>query len=329
MDQACRPRLGSVVEKRASRNLAPRMPYCWEFLGNNNCSYGVQYIVPPPIFPQAGRMTVLTQMRKPRKVIVLILLYPFVVAGLIWFVIALFWGAPFFSAAAGIAFVSGNILMSVLLIYYRHKTRHQWINAEAAKWLRSRARHRGGRKAVRLLLLLPSVFALWVLSFLPLATHVIVHPSSRYLPNFRIPIPWTWIALSVCVGDNCWADAVISSKGRGRFGATPFWPTAQLSVVTFGTMRGEYYNASDWRPRGVGQVTTMALKLGDMPLTCWQYLAQMDLYDRYLIGLPAEVPAWRVVCANRVFYAHFFGRAEDLPAFYGVLQRVVPIDNQA
>jgi hypothetical protein len=246
-----------------------------------------------------------------------------------WFVIALFWGTPFFSAAMGIAFVSGNILMNVLLIYHRRKTRDQWINAEAAKWLRIRGLHDEGRKAVRLLLWLPSVFALWVLFFFPLATHVIIHPSSRYLPNFRIPIPWTWTALSVCVGDNCWVDAVISSKGRGRIGATPFWPTAQLSMVTFGAMSSEYYDASDWRPEGVGQVPTIVLRLGDMPLPCWQYLAQRDLYDRYLIGLPADVPAWRVVCGNRVLHAHFFGRAEDLPAFYGVLQRIVPIDKLA
>jgi hypothetical protein len=242
-----------------------------------------------------------------------------------WFVIALFWDTPFFSAAMGIAFVSGNIFMNVLLIYHRHKTRDRWINAEAATWLHTRARRHGGEKTARLLLWLPSIFALWVFFFLPLATHVIIHPSSRYLPNFRIPIPWTWTALSACVGDNCWADAVISSKGRGRIGATPFWPTAQLSMVNFGIIRHEYYNPSDWEPRRVGQLTTITLKLQGMPLTCWQYLAQGELYDRYLIGLPADGPAWHAMCVNRAFYANFFGRAEDLPAFYDVLQRIVPI----
>ena len=96
-------------------------------------------------------------------------------------------------------------------------------------------------------------------------------------------------------------------------------------MVNFGTW-SEYFDASDWKPTDVGQITTVDLKIGDMPLTCWQYLSRRDLYDRELIGLPAEVPAWSVTCANRAFHTDFFGRAEDLPAFYRVLQHVVPIN---
>lgn len=262
--------------------------------------------------------------RKPLTVIGLITLYPFVMAGLVWFVVALFPDAPD-GAALLIVIVAGNAVMNALLIYYRRKTRDRWIRAEAAKWLRNRSRHKRLHRAAHLLLWLPSVFALWVLIFLPLATHLIIHPSSRYLPDYRIPIPWTWTALSVCLGEECWAEAVISSKGRGQFGVTPFWPTAQLSMASFGTPYPEDFNLSHWRPRGASQMTEMELKVGASPLVCWQYLAQRDLYNRGLIGLGSDVPLWEVVCVNRTFDAKFLGRAEDLPAFFSVLRRTARV----
>jgi hypothetical protein len=263
--------------------------------------------------------------RKPLAVAVLIILYPFVIVGLMWFVIASFEDedAPFFGVALITVFVVGNVLMNALLVYYRHKTRERWIRAEAAKWLNRRGRRKERHKAARLSLWLPSIIALWVLLFLPFATHVI-HPSSHYLPNYRIPMPWAWTAVPVCFGDTCWVDAVISSKGRGRFGMTPFWPKAQLSMVSFGTTRSDYSDASDWRPRGVSQLTMADLNVGNMPLKCWQYVSPNDLFDRQLVGLGADVMAWSVVCGNRTFYANFFGRAEDLPAFYSVLRHTSP-----
>ena len=69
------------------------------------------------------------QVRKPLRVIVLIVLYPFVIAGLIWFVLESFPGAPFEDAALVIVTVFGNVLMTGLLIYHRHKTRDRWIRA--------------------------------------------------------------------------------------------------------------------------------------------------------------------------------------------------------
>ena len=263
--------------------------------------------------------------RKSLAVPLLIILYPFVVVGLMWFVIASFEDAPFFGAALLAVFVTGNVVMNGLLIYYRHKTRERWIRVEAAKWLDRRARRKERHKAARFLLWLPSTCALWVLLFLPTATHII-HPSSHYLPKYRIPIPWAWTAVPGCFGHTCWVDAVISSKGKGRFGMTPFWPTAQLSMVTFGIPISDGYDDSDWEPRGVSQLTMVDLNMGNMPLRCWQYASQSDLFNRQLIGLAADVTAWNVSCSSRTFDAFFFGRAEDLPAFYRVLQHTSPIN---
>jgi hypothetical protein len=87
--------------------------------------------------------------RKPLAVAVLTILYPFVIVGLMWFVIASFEDedAPFLGVALIAVFVMGNVLMNALLVYYRHKTRERWIRAEAAPskfivW--SCARERGG-----------------------------------------------------------------------------------------------------------------------------------------------------------------------------------------
>jgi hypothetical protein len=259
------------------------------------------------------------QVTKPISFVVIAVLYPFVIVGLMALVDILFRDAPFEGEALLSVFILGNVFMNALLIYYRHKNRDRWIKSEAAKWLHRRSQSRRSRKATRWLLWLPSIFAVWVLVFLPLATHV-THPSSHYLPGYRIPIPWTWTAVPVCFGDTCWVDAVISSKGRGRFGVTPFWPTTQLSMVSFGTTKSDYA-ASDWKPEGVSHLTEVDLNIGNMPFRCWQYVSQNDLFNRQLIGLGADVMAWNVVCSNGTFYASFFGRAEDLPAFYNVLQR--------
>jgi hypothetical protein len=289
--------------------------------------------VTPPDASFVANDTRLPQRREPLRVLVLIILYPFVIVGFVWFVVILFPVGPVRDAAVVIAFVFANFLMNFLLIYHRHKTRDRWIEAEASRWLRRRsqgtsiAASRWQRKLKRSILWLPSVCALLMLTFLPLATHITIHPSSHYLPEYRIPIPWTWTAVPVCVGEKCMVDAVISSEGIGRVGVTPFWHNAQLSMVAFASvMLPDYYDASDYMPRGLdtSQIKRVDLKLGNAPLSCWQYLSQHDLYDRQLIGIPADVSAWHVVCANRSFWASFFGMERDLPVFYNVLEHITP-----
>jgi hypothetical protein len=141
-----------------------------------------------------------------------------------------------------------------------------------------------------------------------------------HVSGYRIPVPWTWAAVSGCVGENCWMDVVISSKGTGRFGITPFWPTQQLSMATFEKLVAKNYEP-DWKPTS-SPASRFDLKFRDQSLTCWKYPSQDDLYDRQLIGLPADVTAWSALCSNGSFQAYFFGREQDLSAFFGVLERV-------
>ena len=46
---------------------------------------------------------------------------------------------------------------------------------------------------------------------------------------------------------------------------------------------------------------------------------------RYDFGAVAElIDLWSIVCHNRNFCANFFGRVEDIRAFYSVLQHTIP-----
>jgi hypothetical protein len=53
------------------------------------------------------------------------------------FIFTVFLNAPVYAFAQILAFVTSNTLMFGLLLYYREKTRHRWINEEAEKWLAS------------------------------------------------------------------------------------------------------------------------------------------------------------------------------------------------
>src|SRR5262245_22117568 len=51
---------------------------------------------------------------------------------------AYMFGADFAELVFSVAFLASNILIPILLIYYRHRRRDRWIQEEADRWLANR-----------------------------------------------------------------------------------------------------------------------------------------------------------------------------------------------
>ncbi len=92
----------------------------------------------------------------------------------------------------------GSSLTVVEFFLFRRRTRPWKIEYDAVAFELNRAerrlhprRARYKRIIGRTLLWAPSAVAAFVLLFFPVVSHL-VHPSSRYLLRYRIPIPWTF-----------------------------------------------------------------------------------------------------------------------------------------
>jgi hypothetical protein len=249
-------------------------------------------------------------------------------------------------------FLLGACASLVGFLLYRRKTRAWRIQYDAESWQLSRAARRlhPTRSKVlsicrRTLIWLPSAIAGFVLLFFPPATHL-VHPSSQYLEHYRIRIPWTyavypssgwgWDLASILKYSrqayNRGTQAVVSSNRRGRFGMTPFlvlpfWNTQQkVSVIVFSS-------DPNWVvPQAAVDASTdpathvRAFRLGGVELTCWQYPWPYGSET-----WPASEFTWVVNCNTPTgagrwsFHAHYYGRDEDLPAFYRLIESVTPV----
>jgi hypothetical protein len=129
--------------------------------------------------------------------------------------------------------IAGNAVLVGPILYYRHKTRHKWVEAEAERWLAHRARSSDqGRRCDRLvrklpwvpryLLWAPSACAMFVLVFFPAATQIWY---GHRVGNFTIPLPWRWTILQEYRDgvQPYWMEALMSRESVGRFGVNPFW----------------------------------------------------------------------------------------------------------
>lgn len=242
-------------------------------------------------------------------------------------------GIATLSAVLGL--IAGNAVLVGAILYYRHKTRHDWVEIEAERWLARRTRasteeYGCGRLVRKLpwvqrcLLWVPSACAMFVMAFFPAATQI------RYghrVGNFNIPLPWTWTILKEYddgVRAN-WMETLMSREGVGRFGVNPFWSTnPSFSEVWFvtapiGLDRGE---REQGRARtAAGQISTREVVLRDLTVTCWEFLRSQPSY-------PPLSGNWEIECeAPEVaryhdFQAAFVGRREDISEFYRVLRMV-------
>jgi hypothetical protein len=243
------------------------------------------------------------------------------------------------------ALVAGLVLTVFSVWVIRKKTEKWKLEYDAASWMANRsARQPRQARHIRLLrrylLWCPSVCAALVLFFFPVASHF-AHPRSHYLKHYRVPIPWTFTVLPSLgpLREYSYVDALVSSSGKGRFGVTPFWDSEQVfSRMSFGSVgpNGAFefdHKMMELRRDGAAQVSRRDFRLGDVAVICWQYLPQNRRGIRFWLGHSYDSRLlWEIACETPVdvhvrdFYASFYGRSEDISAFYTVLQRVTLTD---
>jgi hypothetical protein len=247
-----------------------------------------------------------------------------------------------------LALVTGLVVTAVSLIVVRRKTRRFKIEYDAANWMASRSYRKLHPTQARYLHLLrrcliwfPTLCAVFVLFFFPVASHI-VHPRSRFLRHYRVPIPWNFMVFSSSPGlpeEYSVVNALASSSGKGRFGITPFWDQEYVpSLMVFGSVgpNGSFetnHLASESRRNGAAQLSKRIFQLRRADLTCWQYLSPQSRAARFWLGHSYDDrPLWEIACETQVdvhdrdFYALFYGRWEDIPAFYNVLQNLTSTD---
>lgn len=235
-------------------------------------------------------------------------------------------------SVAVFAFFSALCLTLAGLLAFRRKTRRWKIEFDAAGWARSRnlsslypRRAKLKRLARRTLVWLPCVIAAVAL-FFPVASHF-VHPGSQYLRRYVIPIPWTFTVFSpLRFTDGTPVVVIASISGVGRFGVTPFWGDRHVfSCMAFWSSDRSY---SDFpgRPGGFRR----EFQLNSTLLTCWQYTPpKREDFQSWLFGTG---PHREVTCQTSLdlqypaFHASFYGREDDLAAFYSVLAAVRPVN---
>jgi hypothetical protein len=267
-----------------------------------------------------------------------------------FFVLGLAFAAGIFVADQGypriatlseaLGLIAGNAVLVGPILYYRHRTRHKWVEAEAERRLAHRARSSDvGRRCDRLvrklplvqrsLLWAPSACAMFVLVFFPAATQI------RYghrVGNFTIPLPWSWTILQEYRDgvQSYWMEALMSREGFGRFGVNTFWSVnPSFSEVWFVTAPDGTFGPDRRRREreraGIAEISKREVVLRDLTLTCWEFLRSHPSY-------PPLSGNWEIECESPEFTryldfrAGFVGRQADISEFYRVLQQVRTID---
>lgn len=238
------------------------------------------------------------------------------------------------------AFLAGLVLTVVAFCAIRRRSRPWKIEYDAIGWELTRAerklhpnRARLKRLAIRILVWVPSLLAFVVLFFFPTASHLI-RPGSQTLGPYRLYIPWT-LAIMPMPGLPAHSSVMVWAivDSRGGFGVTPFWRGEIFSSeMGFGSLKTDPDGSAsqaryeeEKRARAT-QLRRKEFQLGRVALTCWQYLPTPRLPNR-----SAGSGLWQVDCKTPVgvkgqqFYALFRGQDTDIPAFYKVIQTIVPI----
>jgi hypothetical protein len=238
---------------------------------------------------------------------------------------------------------SGWLLTIVGFVALRRKTRPWKIEYDAVGWALSKSERklhptfsRYKRVVSRILVWMPSVIATTVLLFLPIASHLI-RPGSQYLTHYRVSIPWTLMVSPVPgVSSDSFVAAFTLIGSNGKLGLTPFWQGEVFSSeMGFGSNlhvvdASESSNRiTERRHVGVTQLSRRGFRLGDLALTCWQYLPPEDWrYGRRSTGSAA---LWQIDCETPVglhgqhLYAWFHGREADVPGFYKIIEGIEPV----
>ena len=244
------------------------------------------------------------------------------------------------SKFAFVALLAGLILTTKLLVLFRRKTAQWTAVADAEAWLAQRSwrkLHARLAKYLRILqhgaLWLPSLCSVFVLFFLPAASHVF-YGGRQFVPHYRVAVPLNWLIIKSRRDNFIWT--FFSSQGAARYGFTPIWFSRRTpSSADF--FWSDPQDAEGWsRPEAElksGFTTHVAVRqfqLGAITATCYEY------WPTYNHGLGTSSSIFapdalrESLCSthpNGVDYnlrAAFFGYREDLPAFYDLLNSARP-----
>jgi hypothetical protein len=229
-------------------------------------------------------------------------------------------------------FICGVALTICIPLAIRKKTKDWKIKYAAEAWLERRSKppllpsqSRRSRILCRSLLWFPSICAALVLCFCPLASHPL---TSGKLIDYRVPIPWTWMIVYRYQNPGLVSSVhtLISSDGVGRFGVTPFWrkdasySTASFAAYTWSSSPEDKRQTDYLRRQNATDIATSEFTVGELHFACVEYMA---VYQRFpnLSGLSVQCEA-STTTGKGHFMAYFFGRREDIPAFYDVLHKV-------
>jgi hypothetical protein len=248
---------------------------------------------------------------------------------------------------AVIALLSGVFLTVVSISVFRRKTRQWKIRYDAVNWQLVRVerkihpvRARYKRAFQRILLCVPSATAALALFFFPVASHLL-HPDSRYLRHYRIPIPWTFTVFpSRLAEEYTFVNTLVPGGGNGRLGLTPFWSSrTHLSLMSFESLSSDApsfafnYDQRKSRRENATQVSYKVFQFKNVDFSCWQYIpSDRRGFSFWVTSWDLSAPVWEITCETPVdehrrnLSASFHGRQQDLSAFYNVVQGVSPID---
>ncbi len=247
------------------------------------------------------------------------------------------------SGPASTVLVFGCFMSLVAFVVVRRKTRPWRFEYDATGWALAQAerrlhpvRARVKRTAKRILIWVPSMIAALVLFFYPIATHL-VRPGGFHSSGYRVPIPWTFTIILSPNSSPDFVSAFFTSKGRGRFGTTPFivlpfWETFEpISFISFEAQRAEpaSFMIETAKTRAGPEIFKREFWAADHEFTCLQYRP-----SRRFGTWPADGFEWYVNCETAVpvkqrkLYIEFSGHEEDLPTFYRIIESVVVSDSQ-
>jgi hypothetical protein len=242
-----------------------------------------------------------------------------------------------------IGFFSGLLLTAVGWLTLHYKTRRWKIRQDAARWIANRSfakkypqRAEFLRIAHRWLLWVPSACAALALFFLPVASHVPLAGRSL-VPHYNLSTPLSWMVIPTGGRYNRFVRTFFSGEGAARFGMTSMWlmpSTPSDATFSIGDPR---VREEDWslqeselaRFHGT-HLAEREFKMGTITMKCWEYRHKYAYSAEVLRNMLRPVISWEVLCAtepNGVDFnlaASFFGREEDIPAFYRVLESAKP-----
>jgi hypothetical protein len=249
----------------------------------------------------------------------------------------------FVECPAASAVLDAGVVMTIVgFVLLRRKTRSWKIEHEAVGWALAQSerklhptRSKYKRVVSQVLVWMPSVVATTALLFFPAASHLI-RPGMQCLAHYRVSIPWTLVVTPVPgVPSDSFVAAFTLVGSNGAFGLTPFWRGEIFSSeMGFGSTlhapdASEDNIITERRHVGAMQLSRRGFRLGDVALSCWQYLPPHDWpYRRRSIGSTA---LWQIDCqtpvgiSGRHFYASFRGSEADVPAFYKIIEGVAPV----